>query len=297
MDKLANITAFVTVAETNSFAEAARRLNLANSVVSKRIGDLEAHLSTRLLQRTTRHVRLTDAGYVYFDHARKIIAELAEVEEQLRFSNENPVGELRISAPVSFGTRFLGPAIAAFLDKYPDVSIRLYLGDRSLGLAEDDVDIAIRIGAVDTGALMTRLLAKSRRVVVASPAYIAKHGRPEKPQDLIHHNCLIYSGVQDGKSWPFIVNGRRFLQAVQGRMVSDNGTILAEAAAAHCGISMLPTFIVGPEINSGKLDIVLADFEEDALPIQAVYVQQRHLSARMRKFIDHLVDYFAEFSA
>jgi len=297
MDKLANITAFVTVAETNSFAEAARRLNLANSVVSKRVSDLEAHLATRLFKRTTRHVRLTDAGYVYFDHARKIIAELAEVEEQLRFANENPVGELRVSAPVSFGTRFLGPALAGFLDKYPDVSIRLSLGDRTLGLAEDDVDVAIRIGAVDTGALMTRLLAKSRRVVVASPAYLAKNGRPEKPQDLIRHNCLIYSGVQDGKSWPFIVNGRKFLQPVQGRMMTDNGTILAEAAVENCGISMLPTFIVGPDINAGRLEILLEHFEEDSLPIQAVYVQQRHLSARMRKFIDHLAEYFAGFSA
>src|SRR5471032_1671807 len=119
MDKLSNIIAFVTVGETNNFAEAARRLHLANSVVSKRIKDLEEHLGTRLLQRTTRQVRLTDAGYLYFDHARRLVGELAEVEENLRFRNENPVGEIKLSAPVSFGTRYLGPALSAWLAKYP----------------------------------------------------------------------------------------------------------------------------------------------------------------------------------
>ena len=238
MDKLANITAFLTVAETHSFAEAAKRLNIANSVVSKRVSDLEAFLGTQLLQRTTRHVKLTDAGYVYFDNARRLVEELSEVEAQLRFANENPVGTLRLAAPVTFGARFLGPAIADYLDKYPDVSIHLELGDRNLGIAEDDVDIAIRIGKVDELSLMTRLLAKSRVVVVASPDYISKHGRPEKPQDLAAHNCLVYNGVNDGRSWTFRMNGRKHNQPVKGRMVTDNGSIWPKprcmAAASPC---------------------------------------------------------------
>lgn len=296
MDRLSNIIAFVTVAETNSFAEAARRLNLANSVVSKRIKDLEGYLGARLLQRTTRHVALTDAGYQYFDHARRLINELAEVEENLRYRNENPVGTLKVSAPVSFGTKFLGPAVAQFLDKYPDVAVHLYLGDRHASLGEEDIDLAIRIGGVENTGYIARKLAESRRVAVASPAYLKEHGYPQKPQDLAKHNCLIYSGVAEGKAWPFMVNGRKHVQPVNGRMTSDNGTILLEAALHDCGITMLPTFIAGPHVNSGELEIVLEEYEEPPILIQAVYVQQRHLSARTRKFIDHLVAYFAGFS-
>jgi DNA-binding transcriptional LysR family regulator len=296
MDRLSNIIAFVTVAETSSFAEAAKRLNLANSVVSKRIKDLEEYLRTPLFQRTTRHVRLTDAGYLYFDHARKLVSELAEVEENLRFANENPVGELRVSAPVTFGAKFLGPAVSSFLEKYPDVSIRLFLGDRTVDMREEGFDLSIRIGPQDTSSLITRKLARSRRVTVASPDYLHKNGRPEKPQDLVKHNCLVYSGVNDGKSWPYAIKGKKHLQPVAGRFTTDNGMLLAEAAAGGCGITMLPTFIAGPYINKGALEIILEDFEEEPLLIQAVYVQQRHLSARLRKFIDHLAEYFAEFS-
>lgn len=297
MDRLSNIIAFVTVAETGSFAETAKRLNLANSVVSKRIRDLEEYLHTRLLQRTTRHVRLTDAGYLYFDHARRLVSELAEVEENLRYANENPVGELKISAPVTFGAKFLGPAIASFLEKYPDVAVRLFLGDRTVDMRDEGFDLSIHIGPMEASSLISRKLAKSRRVTVASPDYLQKQGKPAKPQDLVRHNCLVYSGVNDGKSWPYLVNGKRHLQPVSGRFTTDNGVLLAEAAAGGCGITMLPTFIVGPYINKGVLEIVLEEFEEEPLLIQAVYVQQRHLSARLRKFIDHLVEYFAEFSS
>lgn len=296
MDRLSNIIAFVTVAETSSFAETARRLNLANSVVSKRIKDLEAYLGTALLKRTTRHVALTDAGYQYFDHARRLINELAEVEENLRYSNENPVGELKVSAPVTFGVKFLGPAVASFLEKYPDVVVRLFLGDRAAPLAEEDFDLAIKIGDIGNTSYITRKLAESRRVTVASPQYLQEKGRPLKPQELAQHNCLVYSGVQDGKSWPFLVNGRRMFQPVSGRFTSDNGMLLLEAALHGCGVTMLPTFIAGPHINSGELEIVLEDFEEPPMLVQAVYVPQRHLNARTRKFIDHLVEYFTSFS-
>jgi DNA-binding transcriptional LysR family regulator len=296
MDRLSNIIAFVTVAETHNFAEAAKRLNIANSVVSKRIKDLEAYLGTRLLQRTTRHVQLTDAGYLYFDHARRLVSELAEVEENLRYRNENPVGELKVSAPVTFGAKFLGPAVAGFLRAYPDVTVRLFLGDRNAEMVEEGFDLAIRIGKIENAALIVRKLAESRRVAVASPAYLAQHGRPETPQDLARHNCISYSGLNEGRWWPFLVNGKKHRQPVAGRLVSDNGALLAEAAADGAGIALLPTFIVGPLVNAGKLDILLETFEEEPLTIQIAYMQQRHLSARARKFIDHLARHFAGFS-
>jgi DNA-binding transcriptional LysR family regulator len=296
MDKLSNMIAFVTVAETGSFAETASRLNLANSVISKRIKDLEDHLGTRLLQRTTRALNLTEAGYVYVEHARKFLDELAEVEENLRYSNDHPVGEIKISAPLSFGNKFLGPAVSSFLDKYPDVTVKLIVNDRTVDIAEEGFDLAIRIGPLKDQSLIARKLAQSRRVVVANPDYLQKSGRPETPQDLGKHNCLSYSGLAEGKSWPFRKDGREFWQPVGGRFIADSGTLLCEAAVRGCGIAILPTFIAGPHIGTGELEILLEDFEQEPLAIQAVYQHKRHLSAKTRKLIEHLAEYFAGFS-
>jgi DNA-binding transcriptional LysR family regulator len=297
MDRLANMIAFVTVAETGSFVEAASRLHIANSVVSKRIKDLEGYLGTLLLQRTTRHVNLTEAGYAYVEHARKFLDELAEVEENLRYRNENPVGEIKISAPLSFGNKFLGPAIADFLDKYPDVTVKLIVNDRTVDIAAEGFDLAIRIGTPEDQSMFTRKLAQSRRIVVASPAYLEKHGRPKTPEDLAQHNCLSYSGLHDGRTWPFQKDGKEFQQRVGGRFMADSGTLLCEAAVRGCGITILPTFIVGEHIGSGELEPLLEEFEAPPLAIQAVYQHKRYLSAKTRKLIDHLVAYFSGFRA
>ncbi len=293
MDRLSNIAAFVHVAEAGSFATAAKRLHLANSVISKRVKDLEDDLGVRLLHRTTRQVRLTDAGYRYLEHARRLLHELAEIEAQLKAQNETPVGELRVSAPVSFGVRYLGPAMAQYLDKYPEVSVRLTLHDRLVDLQTEDFDLAIAIGTLETPTLITRKLADSRRIVVGSSAYFAQHGKPERPQELQHHNCMSYSNLNEGKSWPFLIGGRRWLQPVAGRFSANNGLLLLEAALAGCGLALLPTFLAGPHVVNGDLDIVLAEFEEPSLTIQAAWAHQRHMSARSRSFIDHLATYFS----
>lgn len=293
MDRLSNIEAFVSVAESGSFAAAAKRLHLANSVVSKRVKDLEDDLKVRLFHRTTRKVSLTDAGYRYFEEARRLLAELAEVEEQLRAQNEKPVGSLKVSAPVSFGTQYLGPAVAGYLDTYPDVELRVTLHDRLVDLASEDFDLAVAIGTLDSPTLVTRKLAESRRVVVASPAYYRTHGKPQKPQDLLHHNCMSYSNLNDGKAWPFVIGGRKHLQPVRGRFVSNNGLLLLQGALDGCGIALLPTFIAGPHVLTGRLEIALEGYEEDALIIQAAWAYQRHMSARMRTFIDYLAEYFS----
>lgn len=297
MDRLANMIAFVTVAETGSFAEAASRLHIANSVVSKRIKDLEEYLGTLLLQRTTRHLNLTEAGYAYVEHARKFLDELAEVEENLRYRNENPVGEIKVSAPLSFGNKFLGPAISSFLDKYPDVTVRLVVNDRTVDIAGEGFDLAIRIGVLEDSSLIARKLAQSRRVVVAAPSYLEKNGRPKSPDELSQHNCLSFSGLGDGKSWPFQKNGREFWQNVGGRFIADSGTLLCESAVRGCGIAILPTFIVGEYIANGELEPLLEEFEREPLAIQAVYQHKRHLSAKTRKLIDHLAEYFSGFKA
>lgn len=297
MDKLSNIIAFTTVAETSSFAEAARRLNLATSVVSKRIKDLETYLGTQLLKRSTRHVSLTDTGYQYLEQTRRILHELAEVEEHIRYQNENPVGELKVSAPVSFGIEFLSPAICGYMAQYPDVTVTLSLTDLTVDLSSGGYDIAIAIGDVPIMSAIMRKIAQSRRVIVASPDYLRQHGTPEKPQDLIRHNCMAYTHHLDGRHWSFVINGRKVNQPIAGSFAANNGLILKQAALAHRGIIMLPSFLVAQEIMTGKLDIILADYEDTPLPIQVAWLQQRLISARMRTFIDYMGKYFSGFAA
>ncbi len=293
MDRLANMIAFVTVAETGSFAKTASRLRIANSVVSKRIKDLEAYLGTQLLRRTTRRIALTEAGYAYADHAKKFLDNLAEVEENIRFRNENPVGEIKITAPSGFGNKFLGPALAGFLETYPDVTVTLSLDDRKVDLAAEGFDLAIRIGAVEEPGLIVKKLAQSRRIVVASPAYLQQYGRPAAPEDLARHNCM--SDCGEGKVWPFQKDGRDRKQRVDGRFVAGSDTLLCEAAVRGCGIAILPSFIAGAHVVNGELVPLLEDFESPPLAVQAVYPERRFLGAKTRKLIDHLAATFSGF--
>lgn len=296
MDKLSNIIAFSTVADTLSFAEAAKRLSIAPSVVSKRIKDLEAHLGTTLLNRSTRHVSLTDAGYRYAEHSRRLLGEMAELEDSLRQGNARPVGHLTISAPMAFTHTFMGPLLSDFLGRYPDVTVDMLISDDPLGFARPDCDLGIFIGTPQGDTLVMRKIADTRRVVVGSPAYFAQHGKPQTPADLIAHNCLKYAHEQGrghaSTAWPFLRDGREIWQPVMGRMMADSGALLARGARDACGLAFLPTFIVGPDIMAGRLEIALAEFERPPLPISVVWPHQRHMPARLRALIDHIVAHF-----
>ncbi|VAV91392.1 Transcriptional regulator, LysR family [hydrothermal vent metagenome] len=286
--------AFAQVAQTGSFAEAARRLGLATSVVSKRVKDLEAFLSTQLLQRTTRKVSLTDTGYSYLEYVRKFLDELEEVEEGIRNKTQKPIGEIKLAAPLSFGIKYLGPALSKYLQEYENVSIKTFLSDRQIDLVEEGYDLSIRIGQLKDSSLISRKLANCRRVVCASPAYFEKHGRPQKPKDLMGRNCMSYTNLAEGKAWPFIVEGKNIWQSTSGRFFSDNGDLLCEAAIAECGITLLPTFIVGKPIRSGELEIILEKYEEPDFNIYAIYQNRRHLSTKVRTLIDYLTAYFKD---
>lgn len=292
MDKIANMEAFAVVAQTGSFAEAARRLNVANSVVSKRIKDLEDYLDTQLLVRTTRKVVLTDAGQDYLTHVQRLLDEITEVESGLRYQTKKPVGTIKLTAPLSFGLQTLAPALADYLTKYPDVSIKTYLSDRHVDMVAEGYDLAIRIGALEDQNLMAKRLSRGRRVVCASPEYFKKHGKPKNPHDLKNHNCLSYLNLAEGKSWPFMIEGKRTWQQVSGNLHSDNGDLLHQAALASCGITLLPTFIIEDSLKAKKLEIVLESFEETDFDIYAVYQSTRHLSIKIRTLIDHLSAFF-----
>jgi DNA-binding transcriptional LysR family regulator len=292
MDKIANMQAFAVVGTTGSFAEAARRLGLANSVVSKRIKDLEDFLGVQLFLRTTRKVSLTEAGYQYLEYVRRILDEMDEVEAAIRYQTQKPVGTIKMSAPLSFGLRTLAPAIAGYLAQYPEVEIKTYLSDRRVDLVEEGFDLAIRIGKLDDLSLIARKLCSGRRVACASPAYFKKHGTPKTPADLKDHNCLSYINLADGKAWPFMVDGKRVMQPVSGNFLSDNGDLLCQTALAGGGITLLPTFIIGEALQNKDLKIVLEEFEESDFDIYAVYQHTRHLSVRIRTLIDHLSQVF-----
>lgn len=294
MDKLANMQAFQAVAESGSFADAARKLNLANSVVSKRIKDLEDFLDTQLLVRTTRKVTLTETGQSYLDQVRHILDNLEEIESSLRYQMKKPVGVIRLTAPLSFGLQTLAPALAAYLEKHPDVTIRTSLSDRRVDLVGEGYDLAIRIGAISDPALIAKKLCPGRRVACASPAYLKKHGIPQHPSDLKAHNCLSYINLAEGKSWPFIINGKKTWQPVGGNFLSDNGDLLHQAALADGGITLLPTFIIADSLHQEKLQIVLEEYEEKDFDIYAVYQQTRHLSVKIRTLIDHLHGYLKQ---
>lgn len=288
MNKLANMEAFATIGATGNFAEAARRLGITNSVISKRIKDLEDFLGVQLFQRTTRKVTLTDAGYNYLEYVRRVLDEMNEVESGIRFQTEKPVGTIKLSAPLSFGLQTLAPTISSYLDKYPEVDVKTYLSDRRVNLVEEGFDLAIRIGKLEDQSLIARKLCNGRRVVCASKSYIKAHGKPKTPAELKDHNCLSYMNLAEGKAWPFIVNGKKIWQQVSGNLSSDNGDLLYQAALSGCGIALLPTFIIHESLKSKDLEILLEDFEEKDFDIYAVYQHTKHLSIKIRTFIDHL---------
>ena len=293
MDKLANMEAFAAVGETGSFAEAARRLNLANSVVSKRIKDLEDFLGAPLFNRTTRKVTLTETGYGYLEYTRKFLDDLAEIEGRIRYNVEKPSGTIQLAAPLSYGQKYLAEAIASYIDKYPEVKIKTYLSDRRVNLVEEGYDLTIRSGPLEDSSLIAKKLQQCRRVVCATPDYFKKHGKPQRPEDLRTHNCLSYLNVADGKSWPFVVEGKKIWQPISGSFSADNGGLIHEMVLSGCGIALLPTFIVGESIEKGDLEIVLDAYEQDDFNMYAVYQHTRHLSIKIRTLIDHLVACYA----
>ena len=296
MDKLANMQAFRAVGETRSFAAAARKINLANSVISKRVKDLEDYLGTQLFVRTTRKVTLTETGYSYLEYVRKFTDELEEVEARIRHKMDKPVGTIKLAAPLSFGIKYLGPAISSYLEKHPEVIIKTYLSDRHVNLIEEGYDLSIRSGPMEDSSLIAKKLVNCRRVVCASPEYFKRHGKPKVPKDLKNHNCMSYLNLADGKSWPFQIEDRKTWQTVEGRFLSDNGDLLHEAALSGCGIVLLPTFIVGRSIQEKKLEIALEKFEQQEFNLYAVYQHTRHLSTKIRTLIDHLSTCFASAS-
>ena len=293
MDRLAALEAFVRVAETQSFSEAARRMRVGKSVVSREVAALEAELGVRLIKRTTRSLSLTDAGRSYCERAQRILADLDEANRAVSEHNTTPRGRLKVSAPLSFGFLHLAPALADFVARYPDVQVDVALNDRFVDLVNEGFDLAIRIGALDDSSLIARKVGTAKRIVCASPKYLAERGTPQTPDDLPNHECLTNSGIALGREWRFQrADGSAWTISVNPRISMDNGDALRVCALNGLGFASLPSFIVGADLQSGALVSVLEAYAHLEFNINAVYPHARHLSSAVRAFVDFLAGRF-----
>lgn len=293
-DPLDGITVFAAVAEAESFTSAARTLGMSKAAVSIQVQKLEDRLGSRLLNRTTRRVSLTEEGRAYYAHARRILTEARDAVDSLDTLSSEPKGLIRINAPMSFGFLHLGKAIAEFMKTYRKVEIDLSLNDRKIDLVEEGFDLGIRIASLPDSSMIARRLAPCRRIVVGSPAYWNEHGRPKHPDDLRQHTLLSYGYLTDPDAWIFKGPAGDIRIPVKSRYRANNGDVLMQAAVEGVGVYMAPTFFFSEAINCGALESVLHDFEADPISIYAIYPHRRHLSARVRSFVDFLAARFGD---
>jgi DNA-binding transcriptional LysR family regulator len=294
MRKFEELAAFVAVVETESFTAAADRLGTAKSVVSRRVSALEERLGVQLLRRTTRRLSLTDTGQSFYEHSARILADLDEAESAVLQEHGELRGTLRIALPLSFGVRHMCRPVAEFGRKHPRVHFDLDLNDRRVDLVEEGADLAVRIGRLTDSSLIARRLFEARTVVCASPAYLEENGMPRRPEELREHRCLVYANLAEPTKWVCDdADGNRIRVDVTATMSASSGDFLCAAAAQGLGIAMQPTFIAGESIRRGELVPILTDCLWPVTPAYAVYPPTRHLSYRVREFIDHLAEYFS----
>ena len=290
MDRIEAMQTFVTVADLQGFAPAARKLRLSPPAVTRLIAALEERLGTRLLQRTTRKVALTDAGARYLERARRILADIEEAELAAESERTRPAGRVVISAPVGFGRLHVSPVMSAYLKRYPEVSGELRLEDRLVNLVEDGVDLAVRIGQLPDSSLVARQVGEMRRIVVASPAYLKAHGEPKTPEALSDHQIIQFGASALTADWRFVRDGEELRINVAPRFTSNVADAAIQYAVTGGGLTRVLAYQARDAIKRGALKIVLQKFELTAFPIHIVYPTSRLLSAKVRAFIDLVVE-------
>ncbi|MEX2494949.1 MAG: LysR family transcriptional regulator [Woeseia sp.] len=293
MDRFRAIQTFARVVESGSFARAAERLGISTSAVSRQVSDLEAHLDARLIYRTTRRLSLTEAGQSFYERSVQLLADLEEAESSMRAAAVLPKGTLKLTCGVTFGERFIAPAIGDFAARHPQLVFDLDLSDRPMDLVEEGFDLAIRIGSISQQGLVSRRLGRTQIVCCASPAYLARHGMPRAPEDLAAHQCLSYTLMSLPNTWRFeSPKGVSYDLHITPRHRANSGRMLTKLAASDVGVVIEPDFIVSPEVRSGALVRILAEYALPHRPLAAVYPSRRHLSAKVRTFVDFLAERF-----
>lgn len=289
MDRLHLMTVFVAVAEAQSFAGAARRLGMSSPAVTRAIAALEQRLGVRLLTRTTRIVRATEAGLRYLEDARRIIAEVDEADEAAGGTNAVPRGRLAVTAPALFGRMFVTPVVIDYLRSYPDVSVAALYLDRVVNLVEEGLDVGVRIGHLPDSSLQAIRVGSVRTVLCAAPAYLEAHGLPLAPEDLQAHVLVSASGVSPSPEWKFVRDGRPYGVRVKPRLTVITNDAAIEAALSGFGIARLLSYQVAPLLASGQLKILLGQFELPPLPVHVIHREGRQSAAKVRSFVDLVV--------
>lgn len=286
MDRLEAMAVFVAAVEAGSLSGAGRRLGIPLATVSRKLADLEEHLNTRLLTRTTRQLTLTDAGRSYVAACKRILEEVGEAERLASGEYQAPKGDLVITAPIVFGRLHVLPVVAQFLKAYPEIDIKLVLADRVMHLLEDHIDVALRIGMLPDSALVAKRVGEIREVVCASPAYLAAHGRPLAPTDLTAHQCVTFEGLPEVRTWTFAGAKADASVAIRARLSITTAEAAIDACIAGVGITRVLSYQAAAAVAAGKLEILLQDFELEPSPVHLVYAEQRLLPLKLRAFLD-----------
>jgi DNA-binding transcriptional LysR family regulator len=292
MDKLDCMRAFVAVVEAESFTQAAIRMRLSKALVSKYVGALESSLGVRLLNRTTRRMSVTDSGKAYYERCISVLQEIDEIESALRSEHNQPEGTLRINAPMSFSELTLMPIITEFTRLYPDVTIKLELADRFVDLVEEGVDLAIRIGALPDSSLVVRKLTDMQMMLCASPDYVGNTDIPLTLESLSQHQCIFDSNYKHKDRWIFGRGEQSVAIPIHSRININSARAVSELVLNGQGISLLPSFVVQKEVEQGRLVRLFKEHEPESTGVYALYPHRKHLSAKVRLFIDALVKAF-----
>jgi DNA-binding transcriptional LysR family regulator len=292
-DPLPLFRSFVRVVEAGSFSAVAREAGTSQPTISRQVAALEAHLGCRLIQRTTRSLTLTEDGRAFYETARRALEAVAEAETSVGRRKGRPTGTLRLAAATVMGRLHVLPRLPRFLDRHPDVSVDLVLGDGFTDLVEAGIDLALRVGVLEDPGLVARRIGLSRRIVAATPDYLSRHGAPATPDDLRRHACIVYAGLATGASWPFQGPDGRIAVPVTGRLRVNSTEAVRTATLQGLGIGMVPVWhFVDGEFETGRLVPLLRDWEAPPLPIHAVYPSRRFVAPKVRAMIDFLAEEF-----
>lgn len=290
MDRLACDRMFLAVIETGSFTGAAERLGTSSGQASKLVSRLEAELGVRLLNRTTRSVSPTEAGRAYHDRLKPLVDEFEALEMDIRNASQSPRGRLRVTAPLTFGALELAPALNAFAARYPDIALDVSFSDRVANLVDEGFDMAVRVGRPEDSSLVSRKLCDVRIVVVGAPSYLDRRGEPASPEDLADHDCIIDANFRDPDRWCFREAGEERAVPVRGRIRYSNAEACLSAAEAGLGLACAPAFVAGEALRTGRVRLLLSDFEPAPYAVHALYPHSRHLAAKVRALVDFLAD-------
>jgi DNA-binding transcriptional LysR family regulator len=290
MDRLQAMITFVTVVETEGFASAARKLDVSPSVISRVVTELEERLGVRLLTRTTRVVRMTEAGATFFEDCRRILADIESAELSAAGVHAAPRGQLTVTAPVLFGKLYITPIVLDYLTQYPAVNVNCWFLDRIVNVVDEGADVAIRIGELPNSSLQAIAVGKVRRVLCASPAYLERHGVPRQPDDLASHTTIQATGVSPSPEWRINADGRTLAVPIQPRLITTTNDSAIAAAVAGLGIVRLLSYQIVRELAEGKLNIVLPEYELSPLPVHVVHREGKHANQKVRAFLDLAIE-------